>query len=39
MSTNRRDVLMPGEDEIKEMVVDPDINMKEPHQKLMLKAW
>ena len=27
------------EDEIKEMVVDPDVNMKKPHQKLMLKAW
>ena len=27
------------EDEIKEMTVDPDVNMKKPHQKLMLKAW
>ena len=27
------------EDEIKDMMADPDINMKKPHQKLMLKAW
>ncbi len=27
------------EDEIKEMAADPDVNMKKPHQKLMLKAW
>jgi hypothetical protein len=27
------------EDDIKEMMVDPDINMKKPHQRLMLKAW
>ena len=28
-----------SEDEIKDMMADPDINMKKPHQKLMLKAW
>eukprot|EP01047_Picozoa_sp_COSAG01_P005699 COSAG01_NODE_198_length_22280_cov_21.529775_16_plen_166_part_00 len=27
------------EDEIKDMMADPDVNMKKPHQKLMLKAW
>jgi hypothetical protein len=27
------------EDEIKEMMIDPDVNMRKPHQKLMLIAW
>jgi hypothetical protein len=27
------------EADIKDMMADPDVNMKKPHQKLMLKAW
>ena len=27
------------EDDIKEMMADPDVNMKKPHQRLMLTAW